>query len=114
PASILLTASYPRFARASTDPAALREEFAAALRPVLVLGALVATGTALFADVAIGLIYGISGYGPSVTILQAGAPLLFLIFLTFFSLSLTIIVDRAKEMAAIRTAVIAATAVAAW
>lgn len=74
PAVILATAAYPRLARSSSNPAALRREVRAALRPLLWLGALGATGTYLFASTAIGLIYGTEGYGPAVDILAAFAP----------------------------------------
>jgi O-antigen/teichoic acid export membrane protein len=79
PASILGTASYPRIARAAHDMTALPREVQAALRPVLWLGALGATGTFLFADMAVRLIYG-SGFDPAVTILRVFAPALFLLF----------------------------------
>lgn len=81
PATILGAAAYPTLARASADPAALRREVRAALRPLLWLGALAATGTYLFAGTAIGLIYGSRGFGPAATILEVFSPALFLIFI---------------------------------
>ncbi|AKU89851.1 Membrane protein [Vulgatibacter incomptus] len=114
PASILITASYPRLSRALGDPAAMREEVANALRPVLILGILVASGTALFADVAIGVIYGKEGYGPAVTILQIMSPWLFLVFLNLLFASVLIIQGRATPIAAIRVVIMAAFALLAW
>jgi O-antigen/teichoic acid export membrane protein len=81
PATILAAASYPRFARASADPAVLQEQVRAALRPLLWLAALAATGTYLFATAVIGLIYGASAFGPAATILQVFAPGFFLLFI---------------------------------
>ena len=81
PATLLGAAAYPSFARASADPAALRREMREALRPLVFLGALAGVGVYLFADLAIGLIYGSAGFGPAATIMRVFAPALFLIFL---------------------------------
>jgi O-antigen/teichoic acid export membrane protein len=80
PAVILGTAAYPRIARASGDPVLLRREVRSAFRPLLLLGALAATGTYLFAGAVIGLIYGSRGFGPAATILEVFSPGLFLLF----------------------------------
>jgi O-antigen/teichoic acid export membrane protein len=80
PAVILGTASYPRLARAGHHPSVLRQEVQTALRPWLWVGALGATGTWLFAEVAIDVIYG-SAFDPSATILKVYAPALFLLFI---------------------------------
>jgi O-antigen/teichoic acid export membrane protein len=81
PATILGAAAYPRLARASSDPEALRREVRAALRPLLWLGAMGATGTYLWARTAVGLIYGSRGFGPAATILEVFSPGLFLLFI---------------------------------
>lgn len=81
PAVILASASYPRLSRTARDPAAFRPEFRAALRPLLWLGALGGVGTFLFADVAVGLIYGAKGFGPSGAILKVFGVGLFLMFI---------------------------------
>jgi O-antigen/teichoic acid export membrane protein len=80
PAVILATATYPPLARASADAAALRREVRAAFRRVLWLAALAGTGTYLFADTAIALIYGHRGFEPSAAILQVFAPGFLLLF----------------------------------
>jgi O-antigen/teichoic acid export membrane protein len=80
PAVIMGTASYPRIARAAHHPAALPGEVQTALRPLLWLGALGATGTFLFAETAVGLIYG-SSFAPAATILKVYAGALFLVFI---------------------------------
>jgi O-antigen/teichoic acid export membrane protein len=82
PATILGSASYPRLARtAGESDAAVRREVAAALRTMLWLGALVGTGTFLFANVAVALIYGSSAFGPAAVILEVFAPGMFLLFI---------------------------------
>ena len=70
PALIIASASYPRLSRAASQPEAFRRELRAALRPILWLGGLGGVGTWLFADFAIGLIYGAAGFGPAGTILR--------------------------------------------
>ena len=80
PAVILGTAFYPRISRAAQHASGLSSEVQRALRPLLWLGALGATGTFLFAETAVGLIYG-SGFAPSATILKVYAPALFLVFI---------------------------------
>jgi len=80
PAVILATASYPRLARVAHHPSVLPREVQAALRPLLWLGALGTTGTFLFAETAVTLIYG-AGFAPAATILRVYAPVLFLVFI---------------------------------
>jgi len=79
PATIVAAASYPALARTAGDSAALRGALRGALRPVLWLAALASAGTFLYADAAIGLIYG-AGFLPAARILQAFAPGFFLLF----------------------------------
>jgi O-antigen/teichoic acid export membrane protein len=81
PSIILATASYPRISRAAHEPALLRREMRAAMRPMLWLGALAGVGTYLFADEVIGLIYGAKAFGPAGTILKVFGPTLFLLFI---------------------------------
>ncbi len=80
PATILAAASYPALARTAGDPAALRAALRGALRPVLWLAALASAGTFLFADAAVRLIYGETGFAPAARILQVFAPGFFLLF----------------------------------
>lgn len=80
PAYILGAAAYPRISRAASDATGLPREVQTALRPLLMLGALAATGTFVFAEAAVGLVYG-TGFGPASTILKVAAPGLFLLFL---------------------------------
>jgi O-antigen/teichoic acid export membrane protein len=80
PSVIVAVATYPRLSRAAGQPAELRRELRAALRPILWLGALGGVGTYLFADVAISLIFGMAGYSPATAILKGFAPALFLLY----------------------------------
>jgi O-antigen/teichoic acid export membrane protein len=80
PATILATAAYPRLVRATGTPA-LPGEVRAALRPLLWLGALAATGTFLFARPVIGAIYGAESFAPAAVILTVFAPGFFLLFI---------------------------------
>lgn len=81
PAMILASASYPRLSRTAHDPGAFRPEFRAAIRPLLWLGALGGVGTYLFADVAVGLIYGAQSFAPAGAILKVFSIGLFLMFI---------------------------------
>jgi O-antigen/teichoic acid export membrane protein len=80
PASILATAAFPRLARAAAHPDRFHSNLRSALRPVLVLGALAAAGTYLFADLAVSVIYGAEAYHPAATLLRIFAPVLLLFF----------------------------------
>jgi O-antigen/teichoic acid export membrane protein len=94
PAVILGTAAYPRLARASGDPAALRREVRSAFRPLLWLAALAGTGTFLFARVAIALVYGPQGFAPAATVLEVFAPGLFLLFIDILLMNVVYASER--------------------
>jgi O-antigen/teichoic acid export membrane protein len=82
PANILGAVCYPRLSRAAMEsPAAFQGETRAALRAVLLLGALGAAGTYLFAHPVIDLIYGSRGFGPAGSILEFFSPGLLLLFI---------------------------------
>jgi O-antigen/teichoic acid export membrane protein len=81
PALILGAAEFPRLSRAAADIPTFSIEVRAALRPILWLGALGGVGTYLFADLAIGIIYGQQHFGPAGTILKVYGPGLFFIFI---------------------------------
>jgi len=81
PALILGAAEFPRLSRAAADVAAFKGEVRAALRPILWLGALGGVGTFLFADLAIGIIYGERNFAPAGAILKVYGPGLFLVFI---------------------------------
>ena len=81
PALIVGAASYPRLARTAANGGPFKAEVRAALRPILWLGALAATGTFLFADDAIAIVYGQQDFGPSGMILKVYAPGFFLLFI---------------------------------
>src|SRR5207248_2736931 len=71
---------YPTLARFAGDASALRSKARDALRLVLMLGALASAGTALYADVAVSLVFRRDGFEPAIDVLRALAPYLFLMF----------------------------------
>jgi len=81
PALIVGAAEFPRLSRAATHMPTFSIEVRAALRPILWLGALGGVGTYLFADLAIGIIYGQRHFGPAGAILKVYGPGLFFIFI---------------------------------
>jgi O-antigen/teichoic acid export membrane protein len=90
PALIIGAAGFPRLSRAATDTAVFQGEVRAALRPMLLLGALAGAGTYLFGDVAIGIVYGERNFGPAGTIVKIFGPGLFLLFIdVLFGYALT-------------------------
>ncbi len=81
PALILGAAEFPRLSRAAADVSTFRREVRAALRPILWIGALGCVGTVLFADSAIGIIYGERNFGPAGSILKVYGLGLFVVFI---------------------------------
>lgn len=81
PAMIVGAASYPRLARTAANGGPFKLEVRAALRPILWLGALAATGTYLFADDAVAIVYGQRDFGPAGMIMKVYAPGFFLVFI---------------------------------
>jgi O-antigen/teichoic acid export membrane protein len=80
PALILGAAEFPRLSRAASDVPTFNREVRAALRPILWIGALGCVGTVLFADVAIGTVYGERNFAPAGAILKVYGFGLFLVF----------------------------------
>ncbi|MFO0583460.1 MAG: oligosaccharide flippase family protein [Anaeromyxobacter sp.] len=115
PAGIIAAATYPHLSRAADSPAQLRPAMRLTLRPVLWLGALGAVGTWRFADVAVGLIYGRQGFGPSAEVLAAYAPGLFLTYVDVQLGHAAVATGRANRFVVLKAFTIAAgTALALW
>jgi len=104
PAPIIASAAFPRLSRSSHDPALFRAEARAALRPLLLVGALAAVGTWLFADVAVGLVYGTSRFGPTVTILKVFAPGMLFFFVSAVLASMVVATGRSRGLAVAKLA----------
>jgi len=101
PALILGTASFPELSRTASSVADLRHVLRATLRLVLGLGALAAVGTYMFANVAVGLIYG-RHFDPAVAVLQIFAPVFPLFFMDIlFGYAITA-VGKTKEIAVVK------------
>jgi O-antigen/teichoic acid export membrane protein len=100
PATILGTASFPRLSRAASDPPQLRLELRGALRPLLGIGALAGVGTYLFAGLAVEVIYGQRGFGPTADILRVSSPALYLTCIDVLLASAVVAIGRARALAA--------------
>jgi O-antigen/teichoic acid export membrane protein len=106
PAAILSTASFPELSRTSGSLPGLRHVLRATSRLLLGLGALAAAGTFLFADVAVGLIYG-HHFDPAVAVLQVFAPIFPLFFMDMLLGIAIIAAGKTKEMAVVKVLSIA-------
>jgi O-antigen/teichoic acid export membrane protein len=104
PALILGAASFPRFSRAAANAGQLKAEVRTTLRPILWLGALAATGTFLFADDAIGIVFGQRDFGPSGMILKVYAPGFFLLFIDVLLGNALFAIGRAKAFSVAKVA----------
>jgi O-antigen/teichoic acid export membrane protein len=109
PAMILGTASFPRLVRAAHD-GQFSAQVQAALRPILWLGALASTGTFIFADDAIAIVYGNKHFGPAAMILKVLAPGYLLVFTGILLGGALTAIGRAKAFSVVKVAsVVAAT-----
>ncbi len=89
PAMVIDSAMYPRLSAAAGNAAEFKRSFAMSFRPLLLLAILVSIGTWLFAEVPVGLIYGMAKFQPAAEILRAFALVLFLVFVDiFFSMAI--------------------------
>jgi O-antigen/teichoic acid export membrane protein len=114
PASIVGAAMYPRLARASADPADFRHALRTAFRPLLLLAVLGAVGTYLFADVAIGLVYGEQKFGPAADILRAFAPALMVIYVDMLFGYAIVSAGKAGQLAKAKVVAVIVTTLLEW
>lgn len=80
PASILGAAMYPRLSTAAGNVIEFKRAFDLSFRPLFLLAVLGAVGTWLFADVPIGLIYGMKEFAPAADTLRGFALVLLLMY----------------------------------
>jgi O-antigen/teichoic acid export membrane protein len=99
PAAILSVAALPQMSHAAFHTMELHHIIRTALRPMLLLGALVAVGCYLFANIAIDLIYGASHFQRSVEVLELYAPIFFILFFNMLLGTVGVAIGRAREMA---------------
>jgi len=102
PALILAAASFSELSRVSGSTPDLRRTLRAMLKVLTGLGALAAVGTFLFADVAVGLVYGRDHFDPATAVLRAFAPALPLFFLDILLGYAIIAAGKAKELAIVK------------
>jgi O-antigen/teichoic acid export membrane protein len=104
PAAIITSASYPRLSIVASD----REHFAQILqegfRPLLLVAVLGAVGTFLFAPVAVGIVYSLEKFGPSVSILRMFSLPMMLIFIDMMLTTALVAAGRTGNVAAAKAA----------
>ncbi len=111
PATILGATMYPRLSRATSTPVDFNRALRTVFRPLLLVAVLVSGGTYLFADFAIGVIYGRQHFGPAADILRAFAPALVLIYIDMLFAHAILALQRAGPLAKAKVfAVVATTA----
>jgi O-antigen/teichoic acid export membrane protein len=101
---ILATATFPQLSRAAGAPDRFGPEVRNALRPMMLIGALGAAGTYLFAQVAVEVIYGRSHYAQAVPILQVFSPAMFLLFVDIILGRALVALNGAKALAVLKVA----------
>jgi O-antigen/teichoic acid export membrane protein len=99
PATILGATLYPRLSRVALVPAEFSQTLRMGFRPLLLIAVLGGVGAFLFADFAIGLIYGEQKYGPAASIVQAFGPALMLIYIDMLFGYSILAVGKAGQLA---------------
>ena len=103
PALILGTASFPRLVRAAQG-AQFKAEVQTAMRPILWLGALATSGTILFADDAIAIVYGKQQFGPAAIIMKVFATGCIMIFSNILLGGAFVAIGRARSFSVLKVA----------
>lgn len=102
PATVLATAIYPRLSAAASDPVEFKRNFDMSLRPLFLLAVLGAVGTFLFAEVPIGLIFGLPKFAPSAQTLRAFALVLLLMYVDVFLNMAVLAAGKAGRLAMVK------------
>jgi O-antigen/teichoic acid export membrane protein len=111
PASILAASIYPRWAKTADDNVAFRSALITGFRPLLFVAVLGAAGTYLFADVAVGIVYGNQKFGPAGAILRTFAMVLPLVYVDMLLGSAIVALRGAGRLAAAKVAAVLLTTV---
>jgi O-antigen/teichoic acid export membrane protein len=114
PASILGMTMYPRLSRFADNPEEFGRTFRVSFRLLLLLAILGGTGTYLFAEVPVQIIYSLDKFGPSVDTLRAFAPAVMLLYVDVFLGTAIVAAGKAGKMAGAKVASIALTVVLAF
>ena len=109
PVTILGAAMYPRLSTAAGDAPEFKRVFDMSFRPLLLLAVLGAVGTYLFADVAVGLIYGQLKFRPAADTLRAFAPVLLLMYVDVFLGTAILAAGKAGRLARAKVASVVVT-----
>ena len=110
PVLILGSATLPELSRVSGSVPDLRHALRGTLRLVLGIGALAAAGTFLFADVAVGIIYGRGHFDHAVVVLQFFSPVLPLLLMSMLFGTAITATGKTKEMGVAKVLNVAVTA----
>jgi len=102
PATVLGTAIYPRLSAAAGDPAEFKRNFDMSLRPLFLLAVLGAVGTYLFAEVPVGIIFGLPKFAPTADTLRAFALVLLLMYVDVFLSMAILAIGRAGRLALVK------------
>jgi O-antigen/teichoic acid export membrane protein len=109
PAMILGATMYPRLSSTAGTPSEFKRALRTSFRPLLVVAVVGAIGTYLFADVAVGLIYGQRKFGPAADNLRAFASVLLLMYIDLFFSHAILAAGRAGSLASAKVAVVGVT-----
>jgi len=99
PATVLATAMYPRLSPAADDPVEFKRIMSVSFRPLFVVAMLGATGTYLFADVPVKLVFGFPKFMQAAETLRAFAPLLLLMYVNLFLSTAVLALGKASWLA---------------
>jgi O-antigen/teichoic acid export membrane protein len=99
PATILGAAIYPRLSVVALEERKFGAMLQTSFRPLLVVAVLGAVGTFLFADFAVGVIYGEQKFGPTADVLRAFSPTLMLIYIDMLFGHAIVAVGKATQLA---------------
>lgn len=104
PAVVIGTAAFPQMSRLADQPQEFALTVRTALRLMVGLGALAATGTYLFSHLAVTIIFGAGSFDAAAVLLKWYAPLVALLFLdNLFGTTLTAL-GKTKEIAVVKLA----------
>jgi len=109
PAMIVGATMYPRLSSTASDAAAFKRAVRSSFRPLFLVAVVGAVGTYLFADVAVGLIYGARKFGPAADNLRAFSVVLLFMYIDLFFSHAILAVGKAGRLASCKVGVVVVT-----